>query len=367
MQPPAVTHCGWGWLRALAALLIVLGLGLNRNHAEAYRLYDNGALDSIVAASEAIRWSVDAWAPGTTLIWEIETGPDWSLLLDSDAQDFEPLARAALSAWSEIRTADISWRLAGVRDPSGVSRFGDSRNQVFFDAASGISGTAARWVRNRTTGTWEIAECDIGIPPWWVDWLEGGADADDLRRRSIGFLIQETGHCLGLGRAAEVPAPGQLRISGTGNRYWGRTEVWRPFPAMTYWFASLAEDDRVGASLLRPRAGWTSRVGAITGVLESDGAPVPYAHVYALRRTASGLREPVGAFANARGEFLIEGLPPGDYALWAHPIRFYWRRRPLIWQGAETDVKDTLALHPVQVNRRRVTSGIRITMRRGRE
>ena len=136
---------------------------------------------------------------------------------------------------------------------------------------------------------------------------------------------------------------------------------------MAYGSGSLAEDDRVGASLLRPRAGWTSRVGAIAGALESDGAAVPYAHVYALRQTAGGLRDPVGAFANARGEFVIEGLPPGDYVLWAHPLRYYGWHLPLTRQGAETGVRDTLALQPVEVSRGRVTGGITITMRRGRE
>ena len=366
MRSRAVPRSLLFWFRAAAVPLAVLGLGQGNQQAEAYRLYDNGASDYIVPASEAIRWSVDAWAPGSTLAWQIEEGPDWGLLLDHDARDFEPFVEYALSQWSEVRTADISWRLAGVRNPSGDSPFNDSRNQVFFDAESGTPGAFARWVRG-ANGAWEIAECDIGLPFWWIDWLERDSDAEDLERWAIGFLVRETAHCLGLGHAAELPASGRLRTSAADppSSHW--TEVWRPFPAMTYASHSLAEDDRVGASLLRPVAGWTTRVGAIAGVLESDGAPVPYAHVYALRRTAGGLRYPVGAFANARGEFRIEGLPPGDYVLWAHPLRFYGRHRPLTRRGAETAVRDTLALHPVRVSRGRVTRGIAITMRWARE
>ena len=133
------------------------------------------------------------------------------------------------------------------------------------------------------------------------------------------------------------------------------------------WPASLAPDDRVGASLLRPRAGWIETTGSLSGVLESGGDPVAYAHVWALRRSADGMRDPVGAFANAEGEFRIEGLAPGDYALWAHPIRWRWDQRPLIENGANTDLKDAVPAHPLRVAAGRVTGGIVIPMRRGRE
>ena len=94
---------------------------------------------------------------------------------------------------------------------------------------------------------------------------------------------------------------------------------------------------------------------------------MPYAHVYALRRTRDGMRDPVGAFANGRGEFLIEGLPPGDYVLWAHPIRYYWLQWPLIQDDAETDVRDAVLAHPVRVEAGGITDRITIPLQRGRK
>ena len=359
-----------GGLRAgLAALVLAAaGAGVGPGSALAYRFYDNGiTTDYIVPSSKAIRWSADAWGPGRPLEWEIEEGSDWALLLDHSAADFVPPVAEALSLWSDIPTADISWRLSGVAEPGEGSRFGDSRNSVFFEPASDIAGAAIWWVRNQASGAWEITECDIGIPDGIRDWLEDGADAEDLRGWTKDTVLWWSGHCLGLGRAAEFPSPPYLRYPRSGDRIrFGGTDVWKPRPAMGGW-DSLAHDDRTGASLLRPLAGWKSRVGAISGVLESDGTPVPYAHVYALRQTATGLRDPVGAFANARGEFLIEGLPPGDYLLWAHPIRYYGSHRPLIFSGAATDVRDAVRAQPVPVNARGVTEGIRIAMRRGRK
>ena len=358
-----------GRLRAAlwTLLLAAVGAGLGPGRALAYLLLDNGTTpDYIVHSSEAIRWSAEAWAPGRTLEWEIEEGPDWALLLGHSAEDFVPLVDEALSQWSDISSADISWRLSGVKEPGEGARFGDSRNSVFFEPGSDW-GAAIRWVRNQASGAWEITECDISLPDYWLEWLEDGSDAEDLRWWTRVKVLEESGHCLGLGTAAEFPSPRYVRDVLSDGRTWRGTDVWSPRPAMRGWREELAQDDRTGASLLRPHAGWKSRVGAIAGVLESDGTPVPYAHVYALRQTARGLRDPIGAFANAQGEFLIEGLPRGDYVLWAHPVRDYWSHPPLILSGAATDVRDAVRAQPVQVHARRVTEGIRIAMRRGRK
>ena len=352
-----------------AALLVAFGLGSDRDEAEAYRLYDNGALDFIVGSDRALRWSPEAWGPGSTLVWEIEDGPDWALLsgLVDSAQDLEPFVEEALALWAAVPTADISWRLRGIEERSEESRFGDSRNSVFFDPESGIQGAAAWWNRNHSRDAWEITECDIGIPPLH-DWER--VDADWVKEWMPEVFVQELGHCLGLGRPAAFAASRRLRVSSAGEDFsWRRTAPWSPNPAMKAWSlpTSLAPDDRVGASLLRPRTGWMETVGSLSGVLESGGDPVAYAHVWALRRSADGMRDPVGAFANAEGEFRIEGLAPGDYALWAHPIRWRGDQRPLIENGANTDLEDAVLAHPLRVAAGQVTDGIVIPMRRGRE
>ena len=364
-------HTGHGrrQLALAGAVVATLGLGSNDDRAEAYLFYDNGALDYIVPASEAIRWSNDAWSPGRTLVWEIEDGPDWPLLLDHSAEDFGAYVEEALSVWSGISTADISWRLSGVVERSEEPRFGDSHNRVFFDAEDWIPGSTAWWIRNHDGDVWEIAECDVGVPYYWLRWLEENEDfdSDDLRRNAIGFLRREFGHCLGLHRPAYFPASQRLRASrAEDDELWHRTEVWRPGSVMQGW-ASPSPDDQVGASLLRPRAGWLSSSGSVAGVLESDGKPVAYAHVYALRVGGDGLRDPVGAFSNADGEFLIEGLPSGNYVLWGHPVRWYWAHRPLIESGAATDLRDTVLANPARVQAGSVTEGLAIQMRRGRE
>lgn len=325
-------------------------LATGRERADAYLFYDNGALDYIVPASEAIRWSADVWGPGETLAWEIEDGSDWTLLLDASATEFAPVVAEALASWSEIPTADISWRLSGV-GPAQDYEFGDGRSRVFLDV-DGSWGVLMQWTRNRELDVWEIAECDIGVPGWLVDRYP---DPDALRRPLFNFLYSELGHCLGLNEPARLPGSQRLRVNAEGEDSWYQTAVW-----------AGVSDRWIGASLLRPRAGWLSRTGGLAGTLESDGAPVPYAHVYALRPAPGGMGDPVGAFTNARGEFLIEGLPPGDRFLWAHPISDSWDHTPLLLEGAETNVKDTFLPLPVRVEAGRVTDGITIPMQPGR-
>ena len=356
-----------------AVLLVAFGLGSDRNEAEAYRLYDNGARDLIVGSDQAVRWSPEAWRPGSTLVWHIEDGPEWALLsgLLDPAEDLAPSVELALALWADIPTADISWRLRGIEELSEEWSFRDSHNGVFFDAEFGEWGAAAWWIRNHSRGAWEIKECDIGIPRLHIWQREEPERAANWVEEWMGsFFAEELGHCLGLGKTEQFAASRKLRVSSSGEDFvWRRAAVWLPIPVMAKWErrVSLAPDDRVGASLLRPRAGWIETTGSLSGVLESDGEPVAYAHVWALRRSAAGMRDPVGAFANAEGEFRIEGLAPGDYALWAHPIRWRGDQRPLIENGANTDLKDAVLAHPLRVAAGQVTDGIVIPMRRGRE
>ncbi len=351
---------------AAAAALAAAPLG---SRVEAYLLYDSGALDFIVPASEALRWSPDVWAPGSTLDWEIEDGEAWSLLFDS-VEDVAPILETALAVWAGVETADIRWRLRGIAAASAAESSGaqDSRNRLYFNPDHWFSGAALWWERNGSTGVWEITECDLAFPDW-VQWVEDGLDAEDLRRYAAFEFTEELGHCLGLGWAVDFPSSRRLRLSRNGDdARWRASAVWPSQPAMSRWWSdSLTEDDRTGASLLRPRAGWLGGTGSLSGVLESEEEGVPYAHVYALRLVEGEVRDPVGAFTNADGEFLIEGLPPGDYLLWALPVRSFWHHVPLVESGAATDLKDAVIAHPTPVEAGATTRGIVIPMRRGRE
>ena len=200
-------HARLVWLAG--AMVAALGVASNDDRAEAYLLLDGGALDYIVPASEAIRWSADVWGPGQTLVWEIEDGPDWELL-PGGAQGFVPVVEEALAVWSTIETADISWRLAGVVEASATRpALPDGRSRVSFEATNHhpLWGAELWWRRNRTADAWEITECNVGLPFNLPEgFLDPGFTEDELRQQTISFLLKEMGRCLGLRSGALPPA-----------------------------------------------------------------------------------------------------------------------------------------------------------------
>ena len=363
-------HARLVWLAG--AVVVALGVASSDDRAEAYLLLDGGALDYIVPSSEAIRWSADVWGPGQTLVWEIEDGPDWELL-PGGAEGFVPVVEEALAVWSAIETADISWRLAGVVEPATHGpRFPDARSRVSFENTNShpLWGAELWSRRNRAAGTWEITECNIGLLQSLVELREDvEITDDDLRSYVVSLLVEELGRCLGLGSSSPLPGSQFLRTAPSGDDVgWRDTEIWGARPVMGQgWGRRLTSDDRIGASLLRPRDGWLARTGRLTGRLEADGDPASYVHVYALRLAGGRLRDPVGAFANADGEFLIEGLPPGDYVLWAHPLRGLWEHSLLVMAGATTDLKDAVVANPIRLEAGQIGREVRIPMRAGRE
>ena len=107
-------------------------------------------------------------------------------------------------------------------------------------------------------------------------------------------------------------------------------------------------------------------MGSVSGSLSVDGEPVAYAQVWALRHeTGGGTGPPIGAYSKRSGDFLIEGLEPGNYLLWAHPPP-RTTLGPQFLAGTTVDVRDAVLLSAVQVRAGRVTTGVSIPMEAGR-
>ena len=351
------------------ALAMLFAIPLASVTASAYHFYSDGQLEGriVVGAEYARRWSPQVWGPGETLAWDIEPSPHFEVFYDAP-QGVLPFVERAQAAWSHIPTADISWEVTGVGE--SLRAAGDGRNTVFADPDAPAAGYAASTFR-RENGRWMVQECDVALGPNHLTIPEDTdpADLDDLRenkrRGSESLLVHEFGHCLGLGHAAALS--GAFRWSG-----WPRFEPVHPLdPAMSYgytqyWPAFLAADDVVGASLLRPARGWRQTTGSLSGSVRLDGEPQPYAPVWALPLDGDPLRDRVGAFSDGEGVFLIEGLRPGDYALWAQPIYRQGANSRMVERGAPTDLDDTVAVRPVRVRAGRTTGDLEMAMWRGR-
>ena len=182
---------------------------------------------------------------------------------------------------------------------------------------------------------------------------------------SLNYLTHEFGHALGLGHS------GALSLTGREARQ-GARSIWAqsPDPVMSYGYNhgrqnELTADDAIGASLLRPVRGWRRTTGNISGSLQVAGEAAPYVQVWALPMGDEPVNNRVGTFSDADGEFLIEGLAPGGYALWAQPLYALSAHDGFMLEDGPLDLDEAIIGSPVPVEAGR-TSEVDIPLRRGR-
>jgi hypothetical protein len=77
----------------------------------------------------------------------------------------------------------------------------------------------------------------------------------------------------------------------------------------------LGADDIAGISLLYPNSS-VAQYGSISGQITAGGRPVHLQSVVAIRPGGDA----VSAISNPDGTYLITGIPPGDYYVYAHPL-----------------------------------------------
>ena len=359
--------------------------------ARAYRFFDGTGDESphvswrLVTANDAQRWSSEIWGPGGTLHWEVAADPDWAVLY-GDAQGAALELQRALDAWTDVPSADISWDLhvGASWDESDEDAAGgggkDGRNSIFIDssAGGGLLGYALVWDAGLTSeGTWEIVECDWALGSFATeipDWVTPDYRDDylsDVREIALTTSIHELGHCIGLAHAGAFAMSGRVRMGVDPQVGADVFEYIHPGdPVMSYGVeqdpGKLTADDVVGASLLRPAAGWRDRTGNISGALRVAGAPAPWVQIWAIPLEGDPQKDRVGTFSDHEGRFLIEGLPPGDYLLWAHPLVILGAHPIMILNGPPLDLDDTLAANAVRAVAGATADWLEVRMRVGR-
>ena len=287
------------WRPASGVLVLGALLLLPARPGTAYRFYRAEGFH-IPPAAYAARWDAAVF-PLTFRVLDNDLRPgSWSL------RTVRTAILEGLSAWNEVPTSTARAELsleALVADRTGVHGV----NEIGFSAE--LDGFH-RPGTTRIFGDWSggIHECDIAVNP---NGWEGART--EVRPWFEYVLMHEIGHCLGLHHSEPYPLAD-----------WAGAipDTFSPPPLMAHsWTAvpELAEDDRAGLTLLYPTLFSSLSHGAVAGRVVLEGAPVRFAYVQALRTGIPTGAGP-GTFTDENGEFLLEGLLPGSWLLWMHPL-----------------------------------------------
>ena len=317
--------------RTVALACVVLPLsGSGARITEAYSILNHRIAGfGLYGAGEEwkLRWDTAVWAPGTTLTVAVSDDPRW--LASSRFRSMEEVREEvseALRRWEDIATADIRWRVG--------TTIGEEAAAVQIELREDLTRGARAFVSVVRGDEAVIDRCTVRINP-------GALDFQSLRF----VFVHELGHCLGLGHPP--PHPNDDYFRGVRLR-----SMWDYDPVMSYGRGAhdgrLLTSDRIGASLLRPAPGWLKRTGAVYGtvlgtdpaasIIEHKGASVVLIARVGLDGTPG---DAVTRYTNLWGQFVIEGLTPGNYVLMVAGARFHVQVPIIVWE--------TVLLRPVAI------------------
>ena len=284
--------------------------------ADGYRFLARRGQRMVVSPAQALRWDESDLPLRFRLIEDEELLPGgsarWATL--------RAAVERAISTWNEVPTSTLQIVLEQAAAAPDAARDANRINTVSVSPDSEVAPRVGRayW---QVVGT-RIVECDIRIGSEFLLATLDESGTPSPPASLVAVVIHEFGHCFGL--AHSVAHPTWLF---RGFRDGGPSDFFpfRPDPFMSYgadWGdLRLTPDDEVAVSLLYPAPGFLASRGSLAGrVVFPNGRPVPFAYVQTVEYRAAGAEFGPGAFTDAWGQFLLQGLEPGLRHVWVRPL-----------------------------------------------
>ncbi len=208
--------------------------------------------------------------------------------------------RTAAKVWNDVASSDLRLAYGGLQSPGTAQTSPGISVEFSEEIPPGLLALGGPEIRSSPAsgGFIPIIRSRILLNRDLTQWLSF-APTRSYSELFFTTVVHEFGHTLGL---QHTLTSGVMSTAVTS----ASTKA-----------APLAADDIAGISLLYPAPGYLSTVGSMSGrVALSNGTSVNMASVVALSASSPA----ISALTSPDGSFQIDGLPPGQYFVYAHSL-----------------------------------------------